>query len=155
MPIPAMAYCDPYWNDQYENLMKTSLGIACALFISVICFTFGCAGGVGDERPDEIPPSPDPAPVAAPRPASDPTAPGGRIEGVASTFMLSPAAQIQAEKFMCVCGCGMRLGACECEKDPGGITMKKHLQSLVEQGLAPREVSEEMVKRYGESVLPE
>ena len=66
---------------------------------------------------------------------------------------LSPETKIAASRFRCVCGCPDDLLSCSCQKDPGGITMKNHLQDLVEQGLTNEEIDREMVKAYGEEVL--
>lgn len=82
----------------------------------------------------------------------------GRTPGVVSVTMsevvLSPSAKIQAEKFMCVCGCGMVLAECTCQQTPGSVDMKQHLQSLVSRGLSPSEIETGMVEKYGSGVLP-
>ncbi len=75
------------------------------------------------------------------------------VSAVATDVRLSPAAMVQSEKFMCVCGCGMILAECSCGEDPGGITMKKKLQALVDEGLSPSEIADAMVTAYGGSVL--
>jgi hypothetical protein len=91
---------------------------------------------------------------AAAQPA-DPFSPAdGGITAVVTDIILTPQAQVYAEKYMCVCGCGLRLGRCSCQKEPGGITMKSHLQSLVDQRLSPPDVTAAMVEKYGRAVLP-
>jgi hypothetical protein len=89
--------------------------------------------------------------------ASSPPTPEGSGRSVSASVThvsLSPEAQIQAERFMCVCGCGLRLGDCTCEEDPGSVTMKRHLQGLVDRGLKPAEVKAAMLEAYGPGVLP-
>ena len=107
----------------------------------------GCAGE--PEAPsapaEEAPPATQ---VAAPPP------PAGGVTAVATHVTLSPQAQFQAETFMCVCGCEMRLGDCTCQEDPGSVTMKRYLQELVEQGMTPSQVRDAMVEKYGPAVLP-
>lgn len=110
----------------------------------------GCTGNGGGST--EQPASAAREPVA-PRPESPPATAKG-VTAVATHAYLSPQAQIQAETFMCVCGCGMTLAECTCQKDPGGVTMKRHLQGLVDQGLTPSQVEAAMVKAYGQEVLP-
>ena len=66
---------------------------------------------------------------------------------------LSPETRIAAERYRCICGCPDTLSACRCTKDPGGITMKNHLQGLVDRGLSTEELDQEMVKKYGEEVI--
>ena len=66
---------------------------------------------------------------------------------------LSPETRIAAERYRCICGCPDTLSACTCTKDPGGITMKNHLQGLVDRGLSTGELDQEMLKKYGEEVL--
>jgi len=75
------------------------------------------------------------------------------VSAIATDVRLSPVAMVQSEKFMCVCGCGMALAECSCGKDPGGITMKKKLQALVDEGLSPSAIADAMVAAYGGSVL--
>jgi len=67
---------------------------------------------------------------------------------------LTPAAQIQAEKFRCVCGCRLSLGECYCSKTPGSGEMKRFLQGLVDKGLTPADIEKGMVEKYGRSVAP-
>ncbi len=93
-----------------------------------------------------------PPPAGAPE-VEGPAGGAGPVTAVATDIRLSPAARVLAEKFMCVCGCEMLLAECTCKKDPGGISMKKHLQSLVDRRLSPPEVSDEMVRAYGSAVL--
>ncbi|HXI04019.1 MAG TPA: hypothetical protein VNI57_12660 [Candidatus Saccharimonadales bacterium] len=87
-------------------------------------------------------------------PAPPPIDEHGVVTAIATVVNLSPQARMLAENLKCVCGCGMRLGRCSCEKDPGGVSMKRHLQSLFDKGLTPDQVRAEMVKAYGTDVLP-
>jgi hypothetical protein len=48
----------------------------------------------------------------------------------------------------------MILAECSCEEEPGGMAMKKHLQGLVDLGLSPAAIAEDMVATYGSAVLP-
>lgn len=88
-------------------------------------------------------------PVAAGSPAAE-----GAVSAQVTDVVLSPRAQVYAEKFKCACGCGHFLAECLCRNTPGSIDMKQHLQSLVEQGLSPGEVEEAMVERYGPGIIP-
>jgi hypothetical protein len=102
------------------------------------------------------PPTPAPAPAAAspiPGPATPPP-PRGTVTATMTLVDLTPAARIQAEKFRCVCGCRLSLGECYCAKTPGSVEMKRFLQGLVGQGLAPAEIEKAMVGKYGASVAP-
>ncbi len=98
--------------------------------------------GAGDEQ----------AAAGSPAPAGIP--PAGAVSARVSEVVLSPRAQVYAEKFKCACGCGHYLAECFCQNTPGSIDMKQYLQSLVDQGLTPGEVEEAMVERYGPGVLP-
>ncbi|HZE89180.1 MAG TPA: hypothetical protein VE404_06510 [Verrucomicrobiae bacterium] len=130
--------------------------VALALAIAV-------AAGVATWR--ARPPRAGPGATAAQAAAADanhrpavagPAPPGGR--GVVSRQMtvveLTPPAQIQAEKFRCVCGCRMSLGECYCAKSPGSVDMKRHLQALVDAGATPAGIEKGMVDRYGPGVRP-
>jgi len=85
--------------------------------------------------------------------AAFPVPPKGMVTAKISLVNLTPAAKIQAEKFQCVCGCGLSLGECTCSKTPGSIDMKQFLQSLVDARLSPDEIRKKMVDKYGASVL--
>ncbi len=100
-----------------------------------------------------------------PSPQPQATVPDGLKFRTATTFQegvpakvhvlkeLSPETKIAASRFRCVCGCPDDLLACACQKDPGGITMKNHLQDLVDQGMTNKQIDGEMVKAYGEEVM--
>jgi len=90
---------------------------------------------------------------AAPDAAPFPAPPKGFVSTTTTLINLSPPAQIQAEKFRCVCGCGLSLGECTCRKTPGSIDMKSYLQGLVDRKLDPAEIGKEMVAKYGPEVL--
>ncbi|MBI3448295.1 MAG: hypothetical protein HY049_05180 [Acidobacteria bacterium] len=130
------------------------LGVMVAIAVAV---------GVATMRP-RAPQAPSGA-KAAPAAASDansvapkagPAPPGGW--GVVSRTMtvveLTPPAQMQAEKFRCVCGCRMSLGECYCAKTPGSVEMKRHLQALVDAGESPAGIEKGMVEKYGPAVKP-
>lgn len=130
-------------------LIKGSDGGSIILPLLAVVILAACAGDGALEEDSGVEPPPADETEAAP-----PLEVPGIVTAVATHTTLSPQAQIQAEGLMCVCGCGMRLADCTCQKDPGGISMKKHLQSLVEEGLTPSQVEKAMVEAYGEAVLP-
>lgn len=111
----------------------------------------GCGGG---------PPAEDASAEATGAPGGagqvpDPVAEGGMTVSVGfNSVVLSPAARMQAEKFLCVCGCGLILAECTCTETPGSVDMKQHLQTLVDEGLTPAEIEREMTGLYGAQVLP-
>jgi cytochrome c-type biogenesis protein CcmH/NrfF len=136
-----------------------------ALFVSA-----GCGTAPKEARPPEAAaPKGQAAPAAAPAagaaapasgtpdsPPSGTTAPPGSkmVSTAYKDVLLTPAAQVQAEKFMCVCGCKLVLAKCTCTNTPGSIDMKKHLQSLVSRGASGEEIEKEMIAKYGAAVVP-
>ena len=105
---------------------------------------------------DSLPAEPSPQPQASITEGLDfrtPTVKEGIPAQIHVLKELSPETKIAASRFRCVCGCPDDLLACACQKDPGGIIMKNHLQDLVDQGLTNEEIDREMVKAYGEEVL--
>jgi len=96
------------------------------------------------------PPRPGPSlPISTPRRSAS-----GNVSATMAVVELTPAAQIQAEKFRCICGCKLSLGECYCSKSPGSVEMKRTLQDLVNKGLTPAEIEKAMVGKYGPSVTP-
>jgi hypothetical protein len=104
------------------------------------------AGAATDSAPAEAAPS---------QPTEAPAATSSTQQLQLTDVILTPAARIQAEKFDCICGCNLRLAKCFCEKTPGSIDMKQHLQSLVDADLSPSQIKEGMVLKYGEAVNPQ
>lgn len=101
--------------------------------------------------------APNPGAGHAATPAAVPRFPGhtkGNISATLTVVELTPAAQVQAEKFRCVCGCRMSLGECYCSKTPGSVDMKRFLQDLVKKELTPAEIEKGMVEKYGPGVMP-
>jgi hypothetical protein len=90
---------------------------------------------------------PPPAAPGAPEPK-------GTVSATITLVELTPAAQVQAEKFRCVCGCNMSLGECTCSKSPGSVEMKRHLQDLVTRGLPPGAIEKGMVEKFGPRAYP-
>lgn len=136
-----------------------SLGFAIIL-VAFICAAVAACGSTAQQ------PAQSPAETVVREPAGSSSATGetapapppvdehGVVTAIATVLNLSPQARMLAENLKCVCGCNMRLGRCSCEKDPGGLSMKRHLQSLFDRGLTPTQVRAEMVKTYGTDVLP-
>lgn len=123
-----------------------------ALCAAVALASMSCSGRAEESGEAAAGEAPGPAAQA---PAAAAEAPAGdRTSAVFTDIELSPAAKMQAEKFDCICGCNLRLSKCFCEKTPGSIDMKQHLQKLVDSGLSPKEIEEGMIAKYGEAVIP-
>lgn len=112
--------------------------------------TAGSAGDIAERGAAESPSGSPPGSGEL----EDPAGPQHSVTAIVTDIRLSPAAMVQAEKFMCVCGCGMVLAECSCDKEPGGLSMKKHLQDLVDLGLTPQAIADDMAATYGSGVLP-
>lgn len=154
-----------------------------SIFASIagLLLSAGCGTAPKEARPPEAAaPATQAAPATPAAPATQaaepvaaggeaahaPEAPGQPAPGAAAAtgskmvssayhdVVLTPAAQIQAEKFVCICGCKKILAGCTCTNTPGSIDMKKHLQSLVSRGLRSSEIEKEMVAKYGAAVVP-
>ncbi len=80
--------------------------------------------------------------------------PGATVSAEIETIVLSPQASLLAERFQCVCGCGMILGECTCSKIPGSRDMKQYLQQLVDEAKSPSDIESAMIARYGTGVIP-
>jgi len=95
----------------------------------------------------------DTSPVAASMDGPEAGSTVGNTPVLPVLLDLSPETRIAAQRYRCICGCPDTLSACKCSKDPGGITMKNHLQGLVDRALSTEELDREMVRNYGEEVL--
>ena len=105
-------------------------------------------------------PSPLPLDPAAQPPAdpSKPPAPGF-TQNITMTVPppaveLSQRAKVLATEFYCLCrhNCGIILGTCTCQENPGQREQKAFLQALVAQEKSSDEIRAAMVAKYGEAV---
>jgi hypothetical protein len=146
-------------DSSFRPLHKRAI-IAGAAVVIVAALGLLLRSGEGNGGDSNLPGDPTVAQATSPAPAGTPRSAGSGnvrdpVSVTISDVVLSPAAKIQAEKFKCVCGCNMILGACSCVKSPGSIDMKEYLQSLVNRELPPREIEKAMIEEYGPDVMPQ
>ncbi len=95
------------------------------------------------------------APFSPLETSTDATDPGGTAIVETAPTRMTPEASIVAERYICVCGCGLVLGGCTCSNTPGSRDMKAYLQSLVDEKKSVEEIDRAMVEKYVEDVLQE
>ena len=96
-----------------------------------------------------------PAPASETPAAEDQasTETGGATIAAQAPIRLSPEASILAERYRCICGCNDNLAVCTCKTYNGSEVMKKHLQTLADEGKSPEEADAAMEAKFGAACL--
>ena len=97
--------------------------------------------------------APVPATAAPAAEGQASTETGGTAIVAQAPIRLSPEASILAERYRCICGCNDNLAVCTCKNDNGSEVMKKHLQSLADEGKTPEEADAAMEAKFGAACL--